>query len=337
MALDPKWLVPASYDVTERAFALPPPRGLMPTHPVLGVLSVRALEDQATDVGVFALYAWQVIAGAGLVAGATLERLAATPNLSGIELLILGHAYAATDPASGAAFEIAQRARKILKVPPSAQSVDAGLLLATAALPNGAERVRTLLDMLEPELPHGNDEQRAVHALIRAAADPEPARLDEAHAKFAALDDAFGLAQCALVAHAHEFATTKRPELMRGYLAHAIYRYESDGRPEWAAATISHALVPLLVDHLKAPASEVGELLGRAAALAIEAKARLALESVFWIAAKLGYGASLTTLNQFDPPTFTKRGASAPTETATPEPKPKKAAAPKRKKGRAPS
>lgn len=311
--LDAKWQVPENYDITERGFALPPPRGHAPTHPLLCILSVRALEDQATGDGVLALYAWQMAAGAPQIAAETIGRLAANTSLSGIELLMLGHAYAATG--SNAAFEVAQRARKILKQPVSAQSVDASLLLAATALPHGAERVMTLLEKLEPELPQGTDEQRAVHALIRAAADPGPARLDEAYTWFAAQDDNFGLAQCALVAHAHELATTKRPELLRGYLEHAIFRLESDGRPEWAALTTAHALVPLL-DDLKAPAAEVAAQLGVAAALAVQARSQLAVESVFRIASKLGFSASLRTLNQFEPPTFEKRDAAAPAPPA---------------------
>ncbi|MDQ3366156.1 MAG: hypothetical protein M3680_12085 [Myxococcota bacterium] len=337
--LDAKWQVPDSYDITERALVLPPPRGQLPTAPVLGILSVRALEEQATGEGMVALYAWQVIAGAGAVATQTIEQLAVAPELSGVELLMLGHAYTATGAGEGAAFEIAQRARKLLKVPVTAHSVDASLLLAVTALPYGTQRVRTLLDMLEPELPTGTDEQRAVHALIRAAADPDPARLADAYATFVALDDAFGLAQCALVAHAHEVATTRRPELLRGYLEHAIFRYESDGRPEWAARTISHALVPLLVDELAAPAAEVGELLGRAVTLATEARSQFGLEAVFRIAAKLGYVASVATLSQFDPPTFTRRDPSAatPPPAAVEEPKPKKAAGKKKSKGKSAS
>jgi len=198
-------------------------------------------------------------------------------------------------------------------------------------LPYGAERVRTLLDMLEPELAQGTDDYFAVHALIRAAADPSPARLDDAHTRLASLDDAFGLAQCALLAHAQELATTKRPALLRGYLEHAIYRYESDGRPDWAARTITHALVPLLVDEIKAPAAEVTAALSRAAALAVQARSQLALKSVFHIASKLGYAASVSTLNEFDPPSFAPRaaGTPAPVEEA---PKPKKAPAKRAKK-----
>ena len=334
MVVDDKWRVPESFDIADREFALPPPRRILATAPVLAMLSVRALEDQATGDGVLALFAWQVMAGAGQLATETLQRFAASENLSGIELLLLGHAYEATDAGESVAFEIAQRARKILKQPVTAQSVDASLLLAVTALPFGVDRVKMLLEKLDPELAHGTDEHRAVHALIRAATDPDPARLDDAHAKFAALDDALGLAQCALVAHAHEFATTKRPELMRAYLEHAIYRYESDGRPEWAARTISHALVPLLLDDLKAPANEVGELLGQAAGLAIQAKSQFSLESVFRIAAKLGFTASLRSLNQFEPPYFVRRDSApvipvaAPVVAAAAEAEP-----PKKKKG----
>ena len=127
---------------------------------------------------------------------------------------------------------------------------------------------------------------------------------------------------------------------MRSYLEHAIYRYESDGRPEWAARTISHALVPLLVDGLAAPATEVGELLGRAVALAAQAKSEFCLEAVFRIAAKLGFVASLTALNQFDPPTFTRRDASAvapPQPSESDAPKSKKPAATKKGKRRSAS
>ena len=329
--LDAKWNVPDSYDITERAFALPPPVSHTGTGPVLAMLSVRALEDQAAGTGLFALFAWQFMAAAGPIATQTLEQLAHSSNLSGIELLMLGHAYAATGIGDGAAFEIAQRARKILKQPVTPQSVEASLLLAATAMPFGAERVRTLLEMLETELAQATDEHRAMHALLRAAADPDPARLDDAHTLFAVLDDQLGLAQCALLAYSREAASTKRAQVMRGYLEHAIYRYEADGRPEWAARTISHVLVPLLVDELKAPATEVTELLGRAAGFAVQAKSQAALKSVFRIAAKLGYAASVTTLNEFDPPAFAPHAAGAP-PIAEDAPKPKKAAAKKTKK-----
>ena len=329
--LDAKWNVPDSYDITERAYALPPPASHTGTGPVLTMLSVRALEDQATGTGLFALFAWQIMAAAGPIATQTLEQLAHSSNLSGIELLMLGHAYAATGIADGAAFEIAQRARKILKQPVTPQSVEASLLLAATALPFGAERVRTLLEMLEPELAQGTDEHRAMHALLRAAADPDPVRLDDAHTFFAAIDDQLGLAQCALLAYSREAASTKRGAVMRGYLEHAIYRYEADGRPEWAARTISHVLVPLLVDELKAPATEVAELLARAAGFAVQAKSQSALKSVFRIAAKLGYAASVTTLNEFDPPAFAPRAAGA-APVVEEAPKPKKTAAKKPKK-----
>ncbi|MBL0215405.1 MAG: hypothetical protein IPQ07_16155 [Myxococcales bacterium] len=211
--LDAKWHVPRDVDITERAVTLPPPAALLPTAPMLGILSVRALEDQATGTGLFALVAWQAIAGAGAIAAQTLDQLAHTSELSGIELLMLGHTYVATGAGDGAAFEVAQRARKILKQPVTPQSIDASLMLAVTALPYGAERVRTLLDMLEPELAQGTDEHFAVHALIRAAADPSPALLDDAYTRLATLDDAFGLAQCAHLAYAQELATTKRPAL----------------------------------------------------------------------------------------------------------------------------
>jgi hypothetical protein len=343
-SLDAKWQVPESYDIAERAFALPPPRGYSPASPLLGILSVRALEDQADGEGMFALYAWQCIAGAAAPAAQTIERLANTPNLSGIELMMLGHAYVATDAGAGAAFEVAQRARKILKQPVTPQSVEASLLLAITALPFAAERVKTLLDMLDPELAHGTDEHRAVHALVRAVIDPTPARLDDAHTWFAAMEDSFGLAQCALVGYTHEAATTKRADVMRGYLEHAVYRYEADGRPAWAARTISQALVPLVAEDKAAPASEVPELLARAAAFAIQSKSELTIELVFAIAARLGYSASLRALSQVDPPTFTRRAdapaaaapaavAAATAEAAAPPPDPSKGKKTAAKKG----
>ncbi len=329
--LDATWHVPQTFDITERELSLPPPAALAPTAPFLGILSVRALEDQATGTGVFALVAWQTIAGATAAAAQTLDQLAHASNLSGIELLMLGHAYAATGIGDGSAFEIAQRARKILKQPVTPLSIEASLLLAATALPYGAERVRTLLDMLEPELAQGTDEHAAIHALIRAAADPSPARLDDAQVKLGTLDDAFGLAQCALLAHAQEAATTRRPAHLRGYLEHAIYRMESDGRPDWAARLITQALIPLLVDPIAAPPAEIVAQLSRAAALAVQARSQLALKSVFRTASKLGYAASVTTLSEFDPPSFARRAADAPPPVEE-APKPKKAPAKKPKK-----
>jgi hypothetical protein len=331
-AVDARWRVPDGYDITERDIVLPPPRGSLGTQPALGILSVRALEDQATGDGVLALVAWQVIAGAHATAAQTIDRLASTMELSGLELLMLGHAYAATGVGEGAGFETAQRARKILKQPVTAHSIDASLLLAVTALPFGAERVRTLLGMLEPELQHGTDDHRAVHALLRAAAGDGSADLDDAIARFTALEDHLGLAQCALLAYAREAAAGKQPDALRAYLEHAIYRYDADGRPEWAARTIMQGVIPMLVDELKAPEAQVVEQLTRAASFALQARSLFSLESVFRSAAKLGYGASVTTLGQFDPPTFTKRDASAPAAPPAPEPKPKKAAAKKPKK-----
>ncbi len=304
--LDSKWQVPDSYDINERDLVMPPPRGYTGTAPMLGVLSVRAIEDQATGEGALALFAWQVLAGGFAAAEQTLERLVNRMEIQGLELLMLGHAHVATGIGSGAAFEIAQRARKILKQPVTPQSIDASLLLGVTALPFGAERVRTLLEMLGPELQHGTDEHRAIHALVRAAADPEPARIDEAHELLAVLDDHFGIAQLALIQYAREAAGEKRPEALRGLVEHAIYRYEADGRPEWAARTIVHALVPQLTD-----AAEVTDALGRAAAFATHARSQHAIDAVFRAASKLGYTGTVTTLSQLDPPTFAKREGSA--------------------------
>ncbi len=309
--LDPKWQVPDSHDITERDVVLPPPRGYLGTQPMLAMLSVRTLEDQAAGDGQIALFAWQVIAGAWQVAEQTIDRLANGMEMSGLELLILGHAYAATGLGGGAGFETAQRARKILKQPVTAQSIDASLLLAVTALPYGADRVRTLLDMLGAELDHATDEHRAVHALLHAAAAVEPTHLEDAYARFDALEDHFGVAQCALVAYARELAVDKQPTRLRGYLEHARYRFEADGRPEWAARTIAHALVPLVAEAHGPASSEVRELLGHAAALAAEAKSQFTMESVFRVAARLGLAASVTTLSQFEPPTFVARPAAA--------------------------
>jgi hypothetical protein len=334
VALDAKWLVPESYDITERDVALPPPRGVLGTQPLFGILSLRALEDQATGDGVLALVAWQMIAGAPASAAQTLERLANTMELSGLELLMLGHAYVGTGVGEGAGFETAQRARKILKQPITAHSIDASLLLAVTALPFGVERVKTLLEMLEPELQHGTDEHRAVHALLRATVgDPAAGQLDDAFARFTALDDHVGVAQCALLAYSREVAAAKRTDVMRGYLEHAIYRYDADGRPEWAARTILHGVIPLLVDADGKPQEpQVAEQLSRAAAFALQARSLVTLELVFRTASKLGYGGSATTLGQVDPPTFTKRDAAAVAAAPAAEPKPKKTATKKPKK-----
>lgn len=334
VALDAKWRVPENYDITDREVALPPPRGVLGTQPLLGILSVRALEDQTTGDGVLSLVAWQMLAGASASAAQTLERLANTMELSGLELLMLGHAYVGTGIGEGAGFETAQRARKILKQPVTAHSIDASLLLAVTALPFGADRVKTLLDMLEPELQHGTEEHHAVHALLRAAAgDATENRLDDAVARFTALDDHFGVAQCALLAYTREAAAGRRSDVMRGTLEHAIYRYDADGRPEWAARTIVHGLIPLLVDADGKPQeAQVVEQLSRAAAFALQARSLFTLELVFRTASKLGYGGSVTTLSQIDPPTFAKRDAAAAAAAPAAEPKPKKAAAKKPKK-----
>ena len=313
--LDAKWQVPDSYDITDREVALPPPRGFTGAAPALGILSVRALEDQATGEGQIALFAWQIMAGATDLAEQTIDRLANNLEMSGLELLVVGHAYAATGVGSGGGFETAQRARKVLKQPVTEHSIDASLLLAVTALPFGVDRVRTLLGMLDAELAHGTATHRAVHALLRAATDPDPARLDEAYAAFAALDDHFGLAQTALVGYQRELAGAKRPEVLRGYLEHAAYRFEADGRPEWAARTVG-ALLPLVADEMKAPAAEVGELLGRATTLGVQAKSGIAVESAFRAAAKLGYTATVATLTQYDPPVFARREGAAPSAAA---------------------
>jgi hypothetical protein len=318
--LDSKWQVPDSYDINERELVMPPPRGYTGTAPMLGVLSVRAIEDQATGEGALALFAWQVLAGGFAAAEQTLDRLVNRMEIQGLELLMLGHAHVATGIGGGAAFEIAQRARKILKQPVTPQSIDASLLLGVTALPFGAERVRTLLEMLGPELQHGTDEHRAIHALVRAAADQDPARIDEAHELLSVLDDHFALAQLALILYTRELAAEKRPEALRGLLDHAIYRYEADGRPEWAARTIVHALVPQMTD-----TAEITDALGRAAAFATQARSQHAIDSVFRAASKLGYTGTVATLSQLDPPTFAKRDGAAPAAA----PPPAEAAAPK--------
>jgi hypothetical protein len=334
--VDAKWEVPKDYDLIERELVLPPPRAGLGAQPVLGILSVRALEDQAMGEGVLSLVAWQTIAGAPHAVLQTIERVSNKMDMGGFELLMLGHAYVATGLGEGAGFEVAQRARKILKQPVTPYSIEASLLLGVTALPYGAERVRTLVGMLEPELQHGTDEHRAVHALVRAAADPEQAsHLDDAFTYFSAIDDHLGLAQCALLAYAREAATTKRADDLRAYLEHAVYRYDADGRPEWAARLIANALVPLLVDDVKAAPDVIAEQLQRAAAFAIQAKSELAVEAVFRTSSKLGYAASVTKLDAFDPPAFSKREAGAAQPAAAVPAKQKKAATKKPSKKRA--
>jgi hypothetical protein len=337
--VDAKWEVPKDYDLIEREVVLPPPRGGLTAQPLLGILSVRAMEDQAAGEGVLSLVAWQALAGAPQNSLQTIERVANKMEMGGLELLMLGHAYVATGLGEGAGFEIAQRARKLLKQPVTVHSLDASLLLAVTALPYGTERVRTLLDMLEPELSHGTDEHRAVHALVRAAATDgdASAKLDDAFTLFGALDDHLGQAQCALLAYAREAATTKRAEDLRAYLEHAIYRYDADGRPEWAARLIAGSLVPLLVDEIKAAPEVVAEQLARAAGFAIQAKSELAIEAVFKMASKFGYAATVTSLSAFDPPTFAKRegAAAAASAAAAAAAKPKKTATKKASKKKA--
>src|SRR5262249_54198761 len=99
------------------------------------------------------------------------------------------------------------------------------------------------------------------------------------------------------------------PELLRAYLECATYQLEADGRPEWAARTLSHGLVPLLVE-TKAPPEDIAEVLGRAAGLAERAHSHFALESVFRMAHKSGYTATLTQLSQFAPPVFAYSGSA---------------------------
>ncbi|CAN5846171.1 hypothetical protein BH11MYX2_BH11MYX2_18270 [soil metagenome] len=111
---------------------------------------------------------------------------------------------------------------------------------------------------------------------------------------------------------------------------------QAAGNDEWAARTLSHGLVPALVQH-KAPATDVTAVLGHAAALAVRAKSHVALEAVFRIAAKHGYSATVAQLSQFEPPVFTHKGTTAPASEAAAEEKPKKKAAAKRgKKGAQP-
>jgi hypothetical protein len=329
--VDAKWDVPKDYDLIERDVVLPPPRAGLGAQPVLGILSVRALEDQALGDGMLSLIAWQTMAGASTAALQTIERVANKMEMGGIELLMLGHAYAATGLGEGAGFEVAQRARKILKQPVTVHSIDASLLLAVTAMPYGAERVRTLLDMIEPELQHGTDEHRAVHAFVRAAADPETtSHLEDAYTLFGAIDDQLGLAQCALLAHGRASDADGK----RAYLEHAVYRFDADGRPEWAARLLAHALVPLLADELKVSADVVTEQLSRAAAFAIQARSQAAMDAVFRVAAKLGYAASVRALSAVEPPAFAKRDAAAslsaaaakPKKVATKKPSKKKAA-----------
>src|SRR5690606_34550480 len=136
--------------------------------------------------------------------------------------------------------------------------------------------------------------------------------------------------------YTQERAGAKRPALLRGYLEHAVYRLESDGRPDWAARIITHALVPLVADEIKAPATEVTDLLARAAALAVQARTPIALKAAFLTGSKLAYAGTVTTLNEFEPPAFAKRAADAPAPAAAPPPK-KKAPAKRSSKKKAAS
>ena len=310
--LDPRWHVPASYETDLDFGGRVLRQRSQPTVPALNVLSFLALEEQLVAPGPASMLAWQLLADDDAAVVATVLRLLEDPAA---DRLWCAHVtQVAADPTQRG-WEVAKLAWQS-PATSETERVSAGLMLVTSAFAMSPDKARQFLPKIEPALVHATPGQRATYALIRAALDASPALLTEAHAQMSALEpgaQAFGLAQCALVAYQHELAGGRRLPLLRGYLEHAIYRYDLGRRESWAARVITFGLIPMIAD---APADELATWLQRAAAFAIGARSLPELQGVFRAARKLGFEASVGMLEASDPPVFVR--TSVPTRASQP-------------------
>ena len=310
--LDPRWQVPPTYDPDlDFGGRVLRQRGT-PTVPALSLLSYLALEEQLAAVGPASLLAWQLLADEDDAVSATVLGLLDDP---GADRLWCAHVMQLVSGSAQRSGEVAKLAWQV-QHQSEADRVSAGLMIVTSVLALSPDKARQFLPKIEPGLVHATPPQRAVYALIRAALDSDPALLDEAHRQLAALDHHFGLAQCALVAYQDEQAGGRRPELLRGYLEHAIYRYDIGRRESWAARLITYGLIPLLTETLRAPDDEIAAWLQRAAAFATGARSLPELQGVFRLARKLGFEATVSTLESGDPPHFVR--TRAPSRASSP-------------------
>jgi hypothetical protein len=343
--LDAKWAVPSAYDPDlDFGGKVLRQRGT-PTVPALQLLSYLALEEQLAALGPGSLLAWQLLADDDASASSIVNALLDDPHG---DRLWSAHTMQLVA-------ESAQRAGEVAKLAwqaplEAADKVAAGLMLATSVAASSPEKARQFLPKIEPGLGDATPAQRATYALLRAATEPQAALLDDAHAQFAAIEHHFGLAQAALVAFQYEAAGSRDPDLLRGYLEHAVYRYDIGRRESWAARLIVYGLIPLLHDTVRANDDVITEWLQRAASFATGSRSMVELAGVFRLARKLGFDATVTTLEAGDPPQFTRVGparhsqpviapvakeASPAPKEASPAPKEASPAKPKKKRSKA--
>jgi len=328
--LDPKWAVPAAYDPDlDFGGKVLRQRGT-PTAPTLQLLSYLALEDQLASVGPGSLFAWQLLADDDASATAVVDAVLADPTADRLWCAHVMQIVAESAQRAGETAKLAWQAPL-----PAADKVAAGLMLAGSVAAASPEKARQFLPKIEPGLADATPAQRATYALLRAASEPQASLLDDAHEQFAAIDHHFGLAQTALVAFQSESVGGRDPALLRGYLEHAVYRYDIGRRESWATRLIVYGLIPLLHDTVRANDDTLVEWLQRAASFAIGSRSMVELGSVFRLARKLGFEATVTTLEAGDPPAFVRVGPArqsqpviAPIASAAPPPAPAPAQAP---------
>ena len=334
---DPKWAVPEAYEPDlDFGGTVLRQRGA-PTSPTLQLLSYVALEDQLRAIGPGSLLAWQLLADQDEAVAALVTALLDAPD---VDRLWCAHAMQLVAGSAQRAGEVAK-----LAWADSSDKVAAGLMLATSVAAASPEKARQFLPKIEPGLLEAAPAQRATYALVRAAVESQPALLDDAYQQFATCGHHFGLAQCALVAFQHEALGARDPALLRAYLEHAIYRYDIGGRESWATRLIVYGLIPLLHDTVRPGDETIVQWLERAATFATGARSLTELASVFRLARKLGFEATVTTLEAGDPPRFMRVGPArqsqpviAPVPAPAAEPPPAVESAPakskKRKKAR---
>jgi hypothetical protein len=297
-----RWHIPAAYEPDlEHGSRVIRQRGT-PTMPTLQLLSYVAFEQQLTNVGPGSLLAWQLLADADTTVATIVDALLEDPNG---DRLWCAHASQLVGASASRSGEVAKLA---WQAPFERQTdkVDAGLMLAVSVAAASADKARQFLPKIEPGLVHATPEQRATYALVRASLSNEEAPLDEAYDQFAALENHFGVAQCALVAYQREHTGGRDPILLRGYLEHAVYRYDIGRRESWAARLITYGVLPLLSG--SAADEELVTWLQRAALFATGARSLPELNGVFRLARRLGFEATVSTLETGDPPQFTRVG-----------------------------
>lgn len=254
--------------------------------------------------------AWQIAADAPSEAIEVAQSVLSRTGLDDAQRVACGHlmTVAGSDDAMRVYLDAWRSTRDVAGI----DRLRLGVAMASSSLAFSADKAAKVLGQIAPDRSVASDHELAVCELLVATVNLKRDRsvaeyaIEEAYSRFGLLDDAFGLAQCALVAYARESFLSNRVDVMRTYLEHAIFRYVSCGRDDWAARLIVHALIPLVVDRQHANDDEIGSLFSRAASLAARGPRLAEAQIVFHVATRLGFVARVSELDPDHPPQFNR-------------------------------